>query len=205
MEDTEPTATERVTGKCSNQDTDNPVLMNSKPLHRFVQREPRSLGIVVLMFGCAELMMGFLFAGDNTDTSYKIYVPFWLGALFLVCGILSIYTELHPSKKMVTVCLAMYVVSILGIIVSVGYRLHCLGHYASYLSYRGLYEDEKESGEYQVLVQLLCAESILFISSLCVSGILIFLCIFARFALKSTHTQVIVQHIPLPRTDTTAN
>uniref|UniRef100_A0AAQ6AMI7 Uncharacterized protein n=1 Tax=Amphiprion ocellaris TaxID=80972 RepID=A0AAQ6AMI7_AMPOC len=122
MEGTESTTRQRATAEAGNQQSDNTVLMSSKPLHRFVQKEPRSLGIVILMFGCAELLMGFQLSGETMRTSYGIYIPFWQGALFLVCGILSIYTELHPSKKMVTVCLAMYVVSILGIIVSLCYR-----------------------------------------------------------------------------------
>lgn len=38
--------------------------------------------------------------------------------------------------------------------------------------------------------QLLGVEGVLFISSLCVLVLLIFLCVIARLALKSTHTQV---------------
>lgn len=195
MEGTESTTRQRATGGAENQEGDNKVLMSSKPLHRFVQQEPRNLGIVILIFGCAELLMGFQLAGETAQTSYGIYVPFWQGALFLVCGILSIYTDLHPSKKMVTVCLALYVVSMIGIIVSLSYRIFCflilsIEHYTRRLP---TYRTALIGG----------IESILFISSLCASGILIFLCVIARFALKSTQTQVIIQHIPAPQTETT--
>ncbi|KAM4555015.1 uncharacterized protein PAE49_014208 [Odontesthes bonariensis] len=206
MEDTQSTTRERTTGNDGNREADNTMLMNSKPLHRFVQREPRSLGIIILMCGCAEVLMGFVMAGENTDTSYKIYVPFWQGALFLVCGILSIYTELHPSKRMVTVCLAMNVVTLLGVIVSIGYRIHCFGYY-TFLIHRHHYYDHPSGDDwtYFQVAQLFGVEVILFLSSLCVSAILIFLCVVARFALKSTHTQIIIRHIPQPRSDTTSN
>uniref|UniRef100_A0A3P8THQ5 Uncharacterized protein n=1 Tax=Amphiprion percula TaxID=161767 RepID=A0A3P8THQ5_AMPPE len=195
MEGTESTTRQRATAEAGNQQSDNTVLMSSKPLHRFVQKEPRSLGIVILMFGCAELLMGFQLSGETMRTSYGIYIPFWQGALFLVCGILSIYTELHPSKKMVTVCLAMYVVSILGIIVSLCYRVYCISFLT--VSY---YMRDLSAGR---VAQINGIEIILFVSSLCVSVLLIFLCVVARFALKSTRTQVIVQRIPPPQTETT--
>ncbi|KAM9741065.1 uncharacterized protein ACNS7B_012302 [Menidia menidia] len=195
MEDTVSTTRERTTGKDEKEEADNTVLMNSKPLHRFVQREPRSLGIVMLMSGCAELMMGFILAGVSEWTSYKIYIPFWQGALFLICGILSVYTELQPSKRMVTVCLAMYVVTLLGVLVSFGYRGYCFG----WLSYRYHGSSRFHIG------QTLGVEIVLLFFSICVSAILIFLIVVARFALKSTRTQVIVHHIPLPRNGTPAD
>lgn len=199
MEDTESTTAERKTGKDVIQEGDQ-VLMCSKPLHRFIQREPKSLGIVILICGCAELLMGFQLAGESVQTSCVIYIPFWQGALFLVCGNLSIYTEVHPSKKMVTVCLAMYVVSLLGIVVSTVFRIYCFTEYG-YLTYMA----KKYSGDtwaFKRMEQLFGIEGILFTSSLCVSGLLIFLCAVARLALKSTHTQVIVQRIPAPQSET---
>ncbi|KAM6923972.1 membrane-spanning 4-domains subfamily A member 4A-like [Xenentodon cancila] len=194
----ENTGATTAAGKDGNQKRDNMVLMSGKPLHRFVQKEPRSLGIVILIFGCAELLMGFLLAGDSVFTSNRIYIPFWQGALFLVCGVLSIYTELHPSKKMVTVCLAMYVVSIFGIIVSLGYRIYCFES----LSFYSYMHSESRWAHYQA-AQVMSIEGILFTSSICVSALLIFLCAIARFALKSTHTQVILQQVRAPQSNTT--
>ncbi|KAM9356959.1 uncharacterized protein ABDE67_004546 [Symphorus nematophorus] len=187
---------------------DQTVLMSGKPLHRFIQKEPRSLGIVIVIFGCAELLMGFLLSSENVPTvSGRIYIPYWQGILFLISGNLSIYTGVHPSKKMVTVCLAMYVVSILGIVVSVGYRIYCLT-YLRYLSYRRAWYGSDyglDSWTQYRLEQLSSVEGILLTSSLCVSVLLIFLCAVARLALKSTHTQIIVQHIPAPPRTTTSS
>ncbi|XP_075959753.1 uncharacterized protein LOC142962949 [Anarhichas minor] len=200
MEETESTTQDRTTGQDGSHAADHTLLMSSKPLHRFIQKEPKSLGIVILIFGCAEILMGFVLSQEGHDTSYQIYIPFWQGALFLACGNLSIYTEMNPSKKMVTVCLAMYVVSILGVVVSVPYRLRCILHirYARY----GYYSDNWGNNNWK---QLIGVEGLLFTSSLCVSVLLIFLCAVARLALKSTSTQIIVQHIPLPPSNTTSN
>ncbi|KAM4586950.1 uncharacterized protein V3H82_005690 [Fundulus diaphanus] len=200
MEEIESTTVER-TGEDEDQKTSNILLMSSKPLHRFVQKQPRTLGIVVLIFGCAEVMMGFVLAFDSSDypiNSFKVYVPLWQGILFFICGVLSIYAELHPSKNMVTTCLAMYVVSMLGIIVSFGIRISIIMHYSFLHNWRG-------RNSYDV--QVACVEYILFGSSLCVFAFLIFLSTIARLALKSTKTQqLIVQHIVMrPQSEATAN
>ncbi|XP_044061323.1 uncharacterized protein LOC122880353 isoform X2 [Siniperca chuatsi] len=179
---------EGTTGTDGDQEVDHKLLMSSKPLHRFVQKEPKCLGIVILIFGCAELLMGFQLASESVHTACQI--PFWQGVLFLICGIVSIYTEVHPSKKMVTVCL-----------VSVGYRIYCLTKY-SYLRYMAGW---REDWSLYRVEQLFRIEGILFTSSLCVSVLLIFLCTVARLTLRSTHTQVIVQRILAPPSDTTSN
>ncbi|KAE8285990.1 hypothetical protein D5F01_LYC15670 [Larimichthys crocea] len=203
MEGTESTTRGRTTARDQNQEADQSVLTYSKPLHRFVQREPRILGIAIVIFGCAEFLMGFHLASENVMTSYKIYTPYWQGFLFIVCGSLSIYTGLHPSKKMVTVSLAMYIMSILGIIISVIYRMFSITHLSD-LEYPVTFWGD--STDWCFYKMLLAVEIILFISSLCVSVLLIFLCTVARLALKSTRTQVIIQLIPPPqRTDTPSN
>ncbi|XP_038555213.1 membrane-spanning 4-domains subfamily A member 4D-like [Micropterus salmoides] len=203
MEGSESTPRERTTGQAGNQEADLKPLMSSKPLHRFIRKEPRILGIVIVIFGCAEILMGFQLTSENVNTSCTIYVPFWQGALFLVCGSLSIYTEVHPSKKMVTVCLAMYVVSLLGIIVSVGYRLYCFSSY-NFIKY-GVINGWHEDLTIDAVEQLIGIEGILFTSSLCVLVILIFLSAVARLALRSTHTQIIVHCILGALSDTTSD
>ncbi|KAG7518705.1 membrane-spanning 4-domains subfamily A member 4D-like [Solea senegalensis] len=202
MEGAEPTAKQRTTGLDENQETNNTVVMSSKPLHRFVQKEPRSLGIAIMIFGFAELLMGLQLVSETVETSSQLYIPFWQGALFVLCGNLSIYTEIHPSKKMVTVCLAMYVVSLIGTIVSVGYRIACFAFFA-YIKTQKMEHD----WAYVRMDQLICVEGLLFTSSLCVAVLLIFLSTTARLALKSTHSQqVVVQWNPAPaQTDPASN
>ncbi|KAG7999399.1 Transmembrane and coiled-coil domain-containing protein 6 [Nibea albiflora] len=115
--------------------------------------------IAIVIFGCAEFLMGIHLNIEDAITSYRIYIPLWQGFL-------------------VTVSLAMYIMTILGIVASLGYRIFSIFHI---LFYRMFLQG-----------QLLAVEIILFISSLCVSVLLIFLCAVARLALKSTRTQVTV-------------
>ncbi|KAG7230279.1 hypothetical protein INR49_024383, partial [Caranx melampygus] len=109
METTEPTIRERTKQQDGNQEADNAVLMSSKPLHRFVRREPRTLG----------------------SYCFDIYIMM-----------------LHEEKYAVDPYWA-----------------------------------------YNRMGQLLGVEGLLFISSLCVSALLIFLCVTAHLALKSPRTQ----------------
>lgn len=174
------------------------MLNTNKPLHRFLQKESRSLGIVLLIFGCAELLMGFQLASDKVISSHDIYCPFWEGALFSICGVLSIYTDRHPSKKMVTVCLAMYIVSILGFFVTFSYRI-----YVFLISPMVRYRIKSRPwGSYR-LSQILAVEALLLTCSACVFVLLIFLSSVARFALKSTHTQVAVRCVTYLQNDIT--
>ncbi|XP_061901948.1 uncharacterized protein LOC133649147 isoform X1 [Entelurus aequoreus] len=193
-----PTTTTEVTR--GQQNADLKVSPSSKPLHRFLQKEPQSLGVVIGICGCAELIMGCIFFGETVTNSGDVYVPFWQGALFLTCGILSVYTGACPSKKMVTICLSMYVMSILGVIVSCGYRIHCFLFF-SYISRQPLVDPQ---WGYSEVMQLLATECILFTFSACVAVLLIFLSAVARLALKSTNTQVIFQRISTPQSDTTS-
>ncbi|XP_015251877.1 PREDICTED: uncharacterized protein LOC107098620 isoform X2 [Cyprinodon variegatus] len=180
---------ETVPGVVQTSENQNAMMKHSKPLHRFTQNQPRSFGIVVLMFGCAEVVMGFVMAGADLQTSFSLYIPFWQGTMFLVCGVLSIYTELHPSKKTVTICLAMSVVSMLGIVLSFGYRIYFLIDSTYPYSYYN-------KGPY-LEAQLSIVVGMLFGSSLFVFGVLVFFAVIARAALKSTHDQVIIQHIAM--------
>ncbi|XP_041645981.1 membrane-spanning 4-domains subfamily A member 4D-like [Cheilinus undulatus] len=200
MEGTESTSRERTAGGDGKQDVDSMVLLSNKPLHRFVRKEPRSFGIVLVIFGCAEILMGFHLGSEDAPTSQSIYIPFWQGFLFVVCGSLSIHTEIHPSKKMVTTCLAMYVISLLGIIVSGGFRISCILQY-QFLTW--FYHSDH--WDFYRAKQISGIEGLLLTSSLCALALLIFLCVITSAALRSTRTQVLVQHIAAPQRDTTSN
>ncbi|CAN9514954.1 unnamed protein product [Ophioblennius macclurei] len=200
MEDTESTTRKRETVKDGGQETTTTTLMSHKPLHRFLQREPRSLGIVILIVGCAELLMGFHLPFTRYITSNYIYSPFWEGTLFAICGVLSIYTERTPSKKMVTVCLAMYIVATLGFFVTLGYRIFLFS-----FSYYIWYTDGNNPDGHNKLKLLYGTEAILFTCSVCVFVVLIVLTSASRLALKSTGTQhqVVIRCVTYPPSDST--
>ncbi|KAG8004381.1 Transmembrane and coiled-coil domain-containing protein 6 [Nibea albiflora] len=88
--------------------------------------------IAIVIFGCAEFLMGIHLNIEDAITSYRIYIPLWQGFL-------------------VTVSLAMYIMTILGIVASLGYRIFSIFHI---LFYRMFLQG-----------QLLAVEIILFISS----------------------------------------
>ncbi|XP_029965646.1 uncharacterized protein LOC115401536 [Salarias fasciatus] len=201
MEESESTARERATGGDGGRESSSRMLNSNKPLHRFLQRESRSLGIVILIFGCAELLMGFQLAyAGRSMSSNAIYGPFWEGTLFAVCGSLSIYTNRNPSKRMVTVCLAMYLVSISGFFVCFGYRIHIFCS-----SPMMWYRIGSWPWGYNRMMQILSIEALLFVFSVCVCVILIFLSAVARFALKSTHTQVAIRTVTYQQRETTSD
>ncbi|XP_008325300.1 uncharacterized protein LOC103390982 [Cynoglossus semilaevis] len=201
MDTTEASAGERTTGQDVNEKADNLVLKTTKPLHRFVSKEPKSLGIVITIFGCAELLMGIQLLNEHVMNSAATYVPLWQGALYVLCGGLSIYTEIQPSKKMVTVCFSMYVISIIGTIISAAQRVSLFAFF-SYLLYRNM----EHEWAYTRAWQLLWLEIVLLVFSLCVAVILIFLSTIARLALKSNTSQVVVQWNPAQgQTDTPSN
>ncbi|XP_061755916.1 membrane-spanning 4-domains subfamily A member 4D-like isoform X1 [Nerophis ophidion] len=192
-----PTTTSEVTR--GQQNADLKASPSSKPLHRFLQKEPQSLGVAIGICGCAELIMGCVLFRETMTTSGKAYIPFWQGGLFLICGILSVYTGVCPSKKMVTVCLSMYVMSILGVFVSSIYRIISFFFY-----WFVLWQFFADPMGYNRAMQLLALDCIMVTFSACVAVILIFLSVVARLALKSTNTQVIFQRISTPQTDTTS-
>lgn len=123
MESSESTARERRAGRDGGQDPNDKMLMSNKPLHRFLRKDPTSFGISILIFGCAEMLMGFQLAYVHSMASIEMYYPFGEGALFAACGILSICTNRHPSKRMVTACLALYIASILAFFVFLACRI----------------------------------------------------------------------------------
>ncbi|KAJ8262511.1 hypothetical protein GJAV_G00167270 [Gymnothorax javanicus] len=160
------------------------VVGGQKPLHRFLNGEPKCLGVAVLFLGCGEMILGIPLASVGRNSA-SLYVPFWLGALFIISGNLSIYTETHPSKKMVTVCLSMYVITLLGIFVSLCHRAFIL------IAHPWMYY--LTDGQRFAAAQVLTAEGLLLTLSLGISPVLIVLACRARAALKSTKTQVIIQ------------
>lgn len=63
MEGTEPTTRVETTGTNGNPEADGTGLLSSKPLHRFVQREPKCLGVIHEADHCA-----YVIQVVNTET-----------------------------------------------------------------------------------------------------------------------------------------
>ncbi|XP_008308632.1 uncharacterized protein LOC103379013 [Cynoglossus semilaevis] len=88
----------------------------SKPLHRFMKGQPKTVGIVVLVLGAAFLIISTVIVRSNdSHHMFLIMQPgFLLGILFIMSGMLYILTEHNPTKKAVTISLALSIVTILG-------------------------------------------------------------------------------------------
>ncbi|KAL7406039.1 hypothetical protein ABVT39_012213 [Epinephelus coioides] len=104
-------ASEPVRNNASLQGT---MLGGSKPLHRFMQGQPKIIGIVVLILGSSF----FIFCTSMMLVHYNQISPLQpgivLAILYLVCGSLYIVTENKPTKKTVTMSLALSIVSLLA-------------------------------------------------------------------------------------------
>ncbi|KAJ8013712.1 hypothetical protein DPEC_G00032630 [Dallia pectoralis] len=174
-----------------------------KSLHRFIRAEPKCTGIVMLFMGSSFFIFGIPLRKDSLMTSAENYTPFWLGILFIICGVLYLLTERRPSKPLVTASLALSIISILGIvfgffdflkgIIHQGMRYHHI-HWdiptnTTGPNWRNYHSD-----------QVVCMEAIFMCLSLVTMILLIVMTTFARAALRSTKTQaiVIMHNLPSP-------
>ncbi|XP_034385505.1 uncharacterized protein LOC117728769 isoform X2 [Cyclopterus lumpus] len=128
------------------------IVGGSKPLHRFIQGQPKIIG-------------------------------------FIICGILYILTEHNPTKKTVTISLALSVVTILGAAWSVMHILPGIVHYNYYRDneYVLIYNT---SMSYEDMVMSL--EVIFLVYS--VVGVILFIVMSCRAvtALRSTKSQAMI-------------
>ncbi|XP_078087810.1 membrane-spanning 4-domains subfamily A member 4A-like [Mustelus asterias] len=82
------------------------VQHQQKPFHKFLKGEPKALGITLTMLGIIQLSFGIpiWLAGKSYMTTMG--VPWWLAALLLTSGSLTILCNQRPNKAQVTACLA---------------------------------------------------------------------------------------------------
>ncbi|XP_072565426.1 uncharacterized protein [Paramormyrops kingsleyae] len=188
----------------------------SKPLHRFMRVDPKSIGVVMLFLGGTQFITGIPMKRDITRNSTNIYSSFWLGILFSICGIIYIISEKRVSKKMVTASMAISIISTLGAIKAfmdyVHYMIRLLyfslyDHYDedSYESYNAtehmtehVTESPTPTRNSETLWlqyhrnQVSCMEGIWLLHCFVGGVILIVMTAFSRAALRSTKTQATV-------------
>nr|XP_046239396.1 uncharacterized protein LOC124056223 [Scatophagus argus] len=112
----------------------------SKPLHRFIKGQPKITGIIVLVLGSSFVTISIAIMRDSVNHIWAVIPPgFLLGALFIICGILYIVTEHNPTKKTVTISLAL---SIVGLLVACWTILHIAPNIAHSHYYRRYYYHE---------------------------------------------------------------
>ncbi|KAK3523332.1 hypothetical protein QTP86_029496 [Hemibagrus guttatus] len=172
---------------------DNPSTQTaggSKPLHRFLRGEPKTVGIILLFIGLCLFLFGIPLKVDILETSSHSYSPFWLGILYFICGILYIQSERNTTKKIVTISLAFSIIALLGTIVAIIIFIQSLDSYSHMYQYP--YKDDNETVTMQHYMQFYSMEAVLLSHSLVAGVILITMSVFARLALRSSNTQMFV-------------
>ncbi|KAM9366122.1 uncharacterized protein ABDE67_001620 [Symphorus nematophorus] len=166
----------------------------SKPLHRFIKGQPKIIGIIVLVLGSSFVIVSIAITPDYIP---QIWTGILLGALFIICGILYILTEHNPTKKTVTISLALSIVTILAacwtvlhILPSMTHHYHD-SHYFEYLEENITDIDEDTWSSYHKFIGLSLEAIFLFYTFV---GAIIFIVMstLAGAALRSTKSQAIV-------------
>ncbi|XP_039981226.1 uncharacterized protein LOC120788954 isoform X2 [Xiphias gladius] len=169
----------------------------SKPLHRFIKGQPKIVGIIVLVLGTS-FILSIVMVGESTRQLSRTVIPpsFLLGMLFILCGILYILTEHKPTKKTVTISLAVSVVTILGAFWTV---LQILPEVllANFLTHYDIHEDsstETDDAAWSACYEAMGAmmEVIYLFYSLVGAIIFIVMSSLAGAALRSTKSQAII-------------
>ncbi|KAL7855444.1 hypothetical protein AOLI_G00190480 [Acnodon oligacanthus] len=183
--------------------TTQTVTGGSKPLHRFLRAEPKTVGIALILMGCCLFMFGIPLKMEVLDNSSNLYSSFWLGILYFMCGVVYILAERGPTKKTVTASLALSIISILGsifaaidfikglVFTSVSYRFRMYDLYSYNVTHLHSVVERHYTSVYSL-------EAVFLFHSLIGGVILIVMTVFARVALRSSRTQTVVVMRNLP-------
>ncbi|XP_036403252.1 membrane-spanning 4-domains subfamily A member 4A [Megalops cyprinoides] len=180
------------------------VVGGSKPLHRFIRGEPKTIGVVMLFLGGSLFIFGIPMKMDPVQTSSDYFCSFWLGTLFIICGTLYVLAEHTPTKKLVTASMALSIVSILGVVLAFFEFIKGMVHaqipllHLSYSHKYGNVTEEENIALRSHMMQLYGMEGVFMFHCLAGGVLLIVMTAFARTALQSTKTQAIVVMHNLP-------
>ncbi|XP_040900306.1 uncharacterized protein si:ch1073-291c23.2 [Toxotes jaculatrix] len=170
----------------------------SKPLHRFMKGQPKIIGVITLVLGMSFFIMSIAVSGETPGHQLWTAIPpgFLLGTLFIICGILYILTEHNPTKKTVTLSLALTIVAILGAFWTILHILPDIIHAHNYRNY-DYFEDhntETEEAKWSSIFEAMgvAIEGIFLFYSFAGAIIFIVMSALAGAALRSTKSQAIV-------------
>ncbi|XP_053176558.1 uncharacterized protein LOC128360198 isoform X2 [Scomber japonicus] len=162
-----------------------------------------SLRIVVLVLGVSFIIISAALQIDTIGHITTVFPPgFLLGTLYILCGLLYILTEHNPTKKKVTMSLALSIVTILGafwtIMTKLPHIVHM--HYMRHDEYLEVNSTEIEeaswASDYEDMGITVEAIFVFY----CFVGAIIFIVmsILAGAALRSTNSQVILMMSTTP-------
>uniref|UniRef100_A0A8C6SF30 Uncharacterized protein n=1 Tax=Neogobius melanostomus TaxID=47308 RepID=A0A8C6SF30_9GOBI len=168
----------------------------TKPLHRFIKGQPKIVGVIVLVLGTTIFTVTAVLMEDRATHFIWTIIPpgFIQGALYIICGILYILTEHNPTKKMVTISLALSIVTLLG---TLWMLLHIVpdlayGHYMRHYEYEENVTDSEyfASLQYENMGRSL---EVIFLLKFLMGGIIVVvMSTLGGIALRSTNSQAII-------------
>ncbi|KAL6113289.1 uncharacterized protein ACO6RY_11614 [Pungitius sinensis] len=163
-----------------------------KPLHRFIKGQPKIVGIIALVLGSSFFLLAIAITPENlaligeNDPSL-----FLLGTMFILCGILYILTEHNPTKKKVTISLALSIVTILWVCWTLSRTLLFLINHR--FGFPAFSEDDTTDGSYLRSEEVAAiVEGICLIYSVLGAVIFIVMSCLAVASLRSTKSQAVV-------------
>ncbi|KAM6943512.1 uncharacterized protein FYW49_005472 [Xenentodon cancila] len=175
-------------------DGNDTTIGGSKPLHRFLKGQPKIMGIIVLTLGSSFFIISSAFSTLQRSQLLWGFFPhdLLMGTLFIISGILYILTEHNPTKKTVTISLALSIVSLLGVC----WTLVQIVPYVAF--YRGRFFLDEILSEADILwmpyfaIMTMTVDAVIVFYSLTGAVILIVMSVLAGAALRSTKSQVTV-------------
>ncbi|XP_073691357.1 membrane-spanning 4-domains subfamily A member 4D [Garra rufa] len=190
---------DRAAGSVS--ETISTVTGGSKPLHRFLRGQPKSIGVVLVMMGVGMFLFGIpMNVHTDAHTSAEQFTPFWLGILFFICGLLYILSERNPSKKLITASFALSIISVIGALSAmIDFSRGIVGIYHEYMAQ--MYENHTQEEEVyanQHYMTIRNMELVFCCHSLIGGVLLVTMTFYARAALQSSRTQAVVVMRNLP-------
>ncbi|XP_028297361.1 uncharacterized protein LOC114459228 [Gouania willdenowi] len=187
-----------VSGSGLNQDgVQATTLGGSKPLHRFLRGQPKITGNSMLVLGTSFFIITIAVMMDFHSMDIWPYLPpiLFMGIQFIACGILYILTEYNPTKKTVTISLALSITSLLGVVWTFIDILPLINYHA-YRAYE-TYDDDNgtiqiNTQEYPFNNMIAVFEAILLFYTMVGAVIVIVMSCLAGAALRSTKTQAVI-------------
>ncbi|XP_068170569.1 uncharacterized protein [Antennarius striatus] len=172
----------------------------SKPLHRFIKGQPST--IIVLVMGSSFFIVSIAIMWASDKYIWRSVPPgFVLGVLFIISGILYIVTEHNPTKKTVTVSLALSIVSLLAAFWTIFYTAPSIAasHYYRRYDFPVIVQENEtepfttdEMLMSSVEIMALSVEAVYLFYSITGAIIFIVMSILAGAALRSTRSMAVV-------------
>ncbi|XP_029901539.1 membrane-spanning 4-domains subfamily A member 15-like [Myripristis murdjan] len=179
-----------------NTDVHGTSVGGSKPLHRFIRGQPKIVGTVVLIFGSSFFILSISMVEGYFHQMWRAIPPgFWLGAMYIICGIVYILTEHRPTKKTVTLSLGLSIVAVLasfwGSVFSILPGLIHSGFYDLYSEYNNTDNAESDWSAHYMAMEFILEAILEFYILVCII-IFIVMSSLSAAALRSTKSQALM-------------